>query len=142
MKKSIKTYFLLSTVLSVLGSIAIGVVSTLVLPNWDSLAEIDLFFPKNASEKISSYYEVRSDSLKVYQTEGDSGCRYTIKCMPRGGSYTTIKTGLRFYENNALDGEEYQLKSHWWRDIRFKVEKTDNLSVQSGIHLSLGKSND
>lgn len=142
MKKSIKTYLFLSTVLGVLGSIAIGVVSTLVLPNWDSHAEIELFFPKNASEKISSYYEVNCDSLRLCQTEGDSGCRYTVQCQPRGGKYETVVPKITFSENDEWGGETYTLESYFWRDIRFKVLKTENQGVKSEILLSLGKSND
>ncbi|MCR5305523.1 MAG: hypothetical protein K6E36_03380 [Oscillospiraceae bacterium] len=136
MKKTVKAYDLLT----ILGIVITVVIGALVFPNWSSHEEFSLSFPKNVSEKISSYYSCRSDELMVVQTSGNSKCKYTIYSQTRGqGSYTTVKTGITFKHNDEWDGTTYSLSSSWWNDIRFKVKKTAETGTASELALSLGK---
>lgn len=139
MVKSVKTYSLFLAVFGIVVSVVAG---ALMFPNWDSHAEIEMTFPKNTSEKISAYYEVNSDSLQMYQSAGNSSCRYNVYYQSRTGSYSLITSGLTFDKNDEWNGITYSLKSCRYNDVRFKVTKTQQQAVKSEIVLSLGQADD
>ena len=79
MKKTVKAYDPL-TIIGILISIVVG---GLAFINWSSHEEFSLSFPKNVAEKISSYYSCHSNDLIVFQSSGNSSCKYTIYTQKR-----------------------------------------------------------
>ncbi len=142
MKRTTKAHAFL-TILGIALSVAGLVIGALIFPNWESHHDFELNFAKNISEKYSSYYDVDTDSLQMYQSEGNSKCKYSVYYQKRGASsWTSVVQKLTFAENDEWDGENYSLKSSWWCDIRFKEQKTEGQSVKSTLCFSLGQSTD
>lgn len=141
MTKSNKTSraYLLWEIVGLVVAVAGVVATVIVFPNWNSRADIDVYFPKNTSEKITSYYSVNNDSLRVAQTKGDDNCTYTIYYQARNQSgYDMIVRNVSFDENDTWNGKTYSLSRHWWNDVRFKVKKSAGLSTASTLELNIG----
>lgn len=135
--------FDIGLVLGIIGILVSGGFGLLLFPNWESHADFEMTFAKNVSEKTSSYYAVNSDSLQLYQEEGNSSCRYSIYYKARNkSSYTAVVTGLTFPENDTWNEKTYSLKSCWWNDVQFKGRKTGGTTVKSTLVFSLGESTD
>lgn len=112
----------------------------IVFPNWDSHADIEVSFAKNTSEKITSYYSVNSESLRISQAKGNAKCKYTVYYQARNqSSYDMIARDISFSKNDEWNGVTYSLSKHWWNDIRFKVSKNAEISTASSLELSIGE---
>ena len=130
--------FLLAGIVVTVIGVLIG--GAFIFPNWQSHAELEANFSRYDSAEYTEYANCKSDSLIVVQTSGNSSCKYNIYQQKRGSSSLSYVTGsLTFPRNDEWNGKTYSLSSSWWKDVRFKVNKTNGTNVASKLVLSLGK---
>ena len=131
--------YIIWEIIGLVVAVAGVVVTVIVFPNWNSHAEINVSFPKNTAEKITGYYFVNSESLRMAQTKGNEQCKYTVYYQSRNqSSYDMVVRNISFDENNVWNGTTYSLSKHWWNDIRFKINKNAGISTASTLELNVG----